>query len=487
MASESACWKEYINNKPRWMAISGATTVYVPMDHRPDWYWEEIMKRRGITSKPPSGYADFWLDQLISEAQNQLQGCAVHGGRYWEVTVLTPKLFQALRGGSRPGFLRRLSILTGSTDELYLRRPEDLPGLMRMSACFPSVCNEEDLMNQVFEDRFAVDFMGPNAARKLVNASFQDVVQVHELQDWPSFNIDFAIGGAGNCGTMSLLRNLNQHPEIAFSHLNEDDYFTADLALRLLPFRWQVENYNARLDRIKDEKEKSSGIRPRLVGISNPNLYFFGLARRKLAAMPDLKMIFILCEPVGRLEKTFMRYHYCFDDLDEAQKRGLAGTRAPDQACFKSAKSLISERRGQLRDFWLQATGFAEHMPAMMDLFSGRIILVNQESLRDNPEQTFNSLSQFLGAKSSFPGHVTFPRYNSIGGHRTDLCYNRSWIRALQRHLEPEYRMLEDILSKSTGNVPPSLHLRLTRCDIPEVAGSYCPLTVCHGETNEDL
>eukprot|EP00438_Fugacium_kawagutii_P009757 Skav236678 [mRNA] locus=scaffold406:87060:88502:- [translate_table: standard] len=470
--------------------MSGATTVYIPMDHRPDWYWAEVMRRRGITSKPSSGYEDFWLDQLISEAQNQLQGCAVNGGRYWEVTVFTPKLFQALRGGSRPGFLRRMSILTGSTDEVYIRRPEDLPGLMRVSACFPSACNEEDLINRLFEDRFAVKFMGPKAAQKLGNASFQDVVQVQELEDWPSFNIHFAIGGASNCGTTSLLRNLNQHPEVAFSTLDEDEYFTGDLAHRLLPFRWQVENYNARLDRIKDEKKKSSGIRPRLVGISNPNLFAFGLARRKLAAMPDLKMIFILCEPMGRLEKIFMRYHYCFDDLDEAQQRGLAGIRAPNQTCFQSAKSLLSERRGKLQDFWLQrGRSFADHMPSMMVLFSGRIRFVYQESLRDNPEQVFSLLSKFLGAKSSFPGHVTFPRYNSIGGNRTDLCYNQSWIRALQRHLEPEYRMLEDIMTIFAGYVPQSLRLRLTRCDVPEVAAqSYCPLrTACHGETNEDL
>ena len=70
------CEREYQEKVDLWRSMSGATTEYIPMGHRPDWYWEEIMKRRGIdpASKPSSGYEDFWLDQLIGQAQIRLPG-----------------------------------------------------------------------------------------------------------------------------------------------------------------------------------------------------------------------------------------------------------------------------------------------------------------------------------------------------------------------------------------------------------------------------
>ena len=470
-SSEAVCAREYQENESLWQSMSGATTVYIPLGHQPDWYWEEVMKRRGLDSRPVSGYEDLWLDQLLGEAQMQVLGCGVHSGRYWEMTLDIPKLFQLMVMGSKHILLRLLSIHIAKIED-HLQTHEDLPDIMRLSICAPSSCNEQLLVDRIFPEHFAPKLMGRNAARKLGNSSFGDVLHINELQDWSSIDIDFAIGGTDSCGTSSLHKNLGKHPEIVFSTVEEEFFFTADLAHRLLPLKSQVDAYNARLQGIKEQKWKSAGFQPRLVGICNPTIFALGLARRKLAAILKLKMIMILCDPVGRVEKLFMEYHYCFDDLNDAKLRGLAAGRDETKPCLPSAESLLSERYGQLRQFW-QNRAVATHMPAMMHLFSGRLIFVHQEQLREDSERVFLSLATFLGVTFSF-GKTSFLRYNSIGGNRTDLCYNRSLIRALQRHLEPEYHMQEEILTQARESIPDSLRFRVTRCD-RQAEEAYCP------------
>ncbi|CAL1147100.1 unnamed protein product [Cladocopium goreaui] len=484
---EHVCAREYREKEELWTSMSGATTVYIPMDHQPDWYWEEVMRRRGIqlTSKPVSGYEDLWLDQLLGEAQMQVLGCGVHSGRYWEMSVDIRKLFRLMVKGSTFTLLRLLSRHIANTED-HLETPEDLPDIMRLSVCTPFSCDEDLVINRIFADHFAHKLMGPNAARKLGNFSFQDVLQVNELEDWSSINIDFVIGGTDSCGTSSLHKNLEQHPELAFSSTGEDFFFTADLAHRLLPLKSQVETYNAQLEHMKDGKWNSSGVRPWLIGICNPTIFAFGLARRKLAAMLKVKMIMILCDPVGRAEKLFMEYHYCFDDFADAKHRRLAAGRDETKPCFQSAKSLLSERFGKLKSFW-QNRAVALHMPAMMHLFSGRLLFVHQEQLREDSERVFNSLTQFLGVKYPFRDDTRFHRYNSIGGNRTDLCYNHTLVRALQKYLEPEYQMQETILTQARESIPETLRKRVTRCDRPEAEFTYCPSRTACADEQRDL
>eukprot|EP00438_Fugacium_kawagutii_P015130 Skav226491 [mRNA] locus=scaffold744:195919:197357:- [translate_table: standard] len=413
------------------------------MGHRPKWYWEEVMRRRGMeTDMEFSGYEFFWLDRLQGSAQSQLLGCGVHGGRYWELNIDIPKLYKAMAKGNRNAFLRRLSVHLGQP-EAFLKVPEDLPVNLRDTACFPSNCNERVLVNEIFEERFALPLMGPNAARKLRNATFEDVVQIQELADWSSIKIDFAIGGVDRISTTAGWR-LESNPFCARTGQNEVDCDPT------------AENDHRPLFPTRPQRKR------------------------------QLKMIMIFCDPVGRMEKHFMEFHYCFDHigLDEAKRRGLVGLRPPNRTCFQSAMSILSEREGELSEFWIDRS-VADHMPTMIALFSRRIAFAHQEQLRENSEQVLTSLAQFLGVEHSFQTRH-FPRYNSVGGNRTDLCYNQSLVRELQRHLEPEYLMQEEILKKSGQSMPEALHKRITRCDRSEAA-RHCPLQrVCADDVTAD-
>ena len=419
------------------------------------------------------GYEDGWLDLLYGDAQNQILGCWVHGGRYWEVLVDLPELFRNMRRGiGRSRFLRGISSWLLGTEN-SLNTIEDLPKVMRLSVCAPQVCNEDLLVENIFQKAYAPKFMGPRPERNLANVSFKGFVNVEELFDWSSFEIDFAITGVNGCGSTSLNHNLNRHPEVVFSTMRVDAVFTASLAHRLLPLRSQVESFNQKLEVIKEEKWRSSGVKPRLIGICNPSLFANGLARRKLAGMPNLKILLILCDPVGRLEKNFMSYLYCFDSVKDAKERGLAGDRGGNELCFESASALLTERLGKLKGFW-DAQGIAAHMPRLENLFSGRMRIVHQEELRNDPKVAFESLMDFLEAKTSFPPDTSFPRYNAVGGHRTDLCHNASLLSALKLLLEPEYQMQELLLQNVSI---PRLRSRETRCERMEENRDHCPLT----------
>ena len=174
--------------------------------------------------------------------------------------------------GTRFTFLRLLSLRIAPT-ESHLQTREDLPGMLRMSVCMPYSCDEQMLIDRIFPHFFAPSFMGPKAARKLSNASFRDVVQVNELQDWTSFNIDFAIVGTDCCGTSSLHQNLEKHPEVTFSTVHQDDFWIIELAHRLLPFKKTVDRYNTQVESIREDKFRRSGSRPRLIGVCHPYIF----------------------------------------------------------------------------------------------------------------------------------------------------------------------------------------------------------------------
>ncbi|CAK8996295.1 unnamed protein product [Durusdinium trenchii] len=206
----------------------------------------------------------------------------------------------------------------------------------------------------------------------------------------------------------------------------EEDYFiTAQMAHRLLPLKSDVAAFNQQLEAAKDAKAQATGHRPHLVGIRNPMIFHLPLARHKIARITKAKMILILCDPLGRLEKAFMFHLYCFQgNLAEAKQQGLASNftflgSPRDDTCFDSASVLLTERDGELKSFWQHAE-VAVHVPNLAQLFRGRMMVVHQEQLRRIPKNVFASLAHFLKVSPELIPSST--RHNSIGGHRTDLC-----------------------------------------------------------------
>ena len=76
-----------------------------------------------------------------------------------------------------------------------------------------------------------------------------------------------------------------------------------------------------------------------------------------------------------------------------------------------------------------------------------RLHLVHQVSMRNAPLETFSGMASFLGASSPFPPETEFVRYNSVRGHRTELCQSPMLQTVLRESLAHEYEALEELLT----------------------------------------
>ncbi|CAE7410290.1 unnamed protein product [Symbiodinium natans] len=467
VAADETCSVEYEQGKRGFKAISLNPLLYTPISHRPDWHWKQLLRSRGIDADKVSQYEEAWVGLLFAEAEEAITGCSIQGGRYWDLVLDLRKLYDLARGSAKSSLVQRLASAF-RISAIYAR--ESLPENLRLSVCTPAVCDADQVIRTIYPE-FTRVFMGARPERMLGNATFRDVVDGDEVLRWDAFDIDFAIVGVDRCGTTSLRKNLEMHPDIVFKSDREDLLLSHTAARRLLPTRAQVDQHNAEWHAAKAAKWKRTGHEPRrappLVGMANPLLFPSALARDKMAAMPRLKLIVVLCDPVGRFEKLFMLRHYCHDDLRAAQKRFMAhADRDGTEVCYRSTSAIVTERKG----YW-QMISMAPHLATLAQRFSGRIFFLHQDELRDMPRSTFDSLVGFLGLPP-FPEDANFRRYNSVGGHRTDLCSNASLVSALKELLEHEYVMQEQLL-RIWGK---SVHVRTTRCDwIDKVNTTYCP------------
>ena len=262
-----ACAAAYGADVAKWRTLSDVPTEYSPRDHRPDWYWEFLLKnqRNGRADSDrvaklqldDVGYGDSWLEVLFGQAQEGMIGCSVHGGRYWEATVDLPRLLQLMPSSNRSVFLEKVVGITPPTlkDSVLAGF---LPPSLRLAMCVPYDCTGKAIVNKIFPEFEAEKLFGAEVAGLLNDAMSADVVVVEELLNWPSLQLDFAIAGLDNCGTTSLHRNLNQHPEIAFSSTSEDFFFTSEVVHRLLPLKSQVLEFNRRMELAKDKKLQDS-------------------------------------------------------------------------------------------------------------------------------------------------------------------------------------------------------------------------------------
>ena len=180
-------------------------------------------------------------------------------------------------------------------------------------------------------------------------------------------------------------------------------------------------------------------------------------------ALVEAKVLVTVCDPLGRIERHFMEYHYCHEDFDNAQLQMLVQRGRTQDGCFRSAAAIWEEREGgQMRHLW-QTTATKQHLNSMLALFFGRILALHKDFLH-KPEHTYSIVAEFLGARYKYPKGTSFGRFNVVGGHRTDLCRNGSLVRRLQKMLEPEYQAQILFLRRAGSPVPESLTQRVSRC-----------------------
>lgn len=123
---------------------------------------------------------------------------------------------------------------------------------------------------------------------------------------------DFIIIGAMKCGTTTLYRYLALHPEIDMSRDKETDFFVAE------------KNWGKGLGWYSNQFSHADRVR----GEASPNYTkcrdFPGVAQRISETCPEVKLIYIVREPVARAESQFR--HSFIMEGQEGDLRGFEGS-----------------------------------------------------------------------------------------------------------------------------------------------------------------
>ena len=206
--------------------------------------------------------------------------------------------------------------------------------------------------------------------------------------------------GASKCGTTSLHRYLDLHPEISMTSPKELNFFVTDLNWSR-GIRWYEQHFREPTA-VRGESRTAYTEYP-----DRPEV-----PKRIAGLLPDVKLIYCVRDPIERMVSSYAYNTYL-------------GFRLPP---FREAvrdfehSSLVARSR-----YWLQLGRYLDHFSAE------QIHVVDQEGLLNDREATLRRVFRFLGVDDAFRS----PSFSELH-YRTPVIRNRlagTSTRLLQAHL----------------------------------------------------
>jgi hypothetical protein len=181
---------------------------------------------------------------------------------------------------------------------------------------------------------------------------------------------DFIIIGGMKCGTSSLFKYLNQHPQLFSSNYKEVRYFSHDEHYSSGE-KW----YRIHFPMAKDLPENS------LVFEASPDYLFYEMAPERMASLlPDIKLIALLRNPTERAIS-----HY-FHDLKKGRRQGDILHAVKNDAEIYKDKGMYKQ---QLERYY--------------KLFpSDNVLIINSEKFFEDPNKTLKEVCLFLDVDPDF-------------------------------------------------------------------------------------
>lgn len=211
---------------------------------------------------------------------------------------------------------------------------------------------------------------------------------------------NFLILGARYSGTASLVKLINQHPKLHGSFQSQIHYFDGGLARNRDNFLNGEAWYRAHFPKRKE-------LAPGHLAFEASTFYSFHplAAKRLYDLIPDVKIIFVLRDPVQRAihqyndaKRQNHEYLPLINALQIEEKR-LAWTLKNKD--YKSGTFLHATYKSRGH--------YKEQISRYMELFGrDKILLVGIEELSLNPEKVFNEIYQFLGIDNFVVDTKTF-------------------------------------------------------------------------------
>lgn len=181
--------------------------------------------------------------------------------------------------------------------------------------------------------------------------------------------------GAQKCGTSGLHYYLSLHPEVWMSRPKELNFFLEE------------RNWPRGVDWYRRHFDPVAKVR----GESSPNYtaypHHLGVAERMASVVPDAKLIFIVRDPLARIAA-----HWVHNFAKHREKGSLGETLTHPNTTYVM--------RSQ---YHMQVQRFLAHYPR------DRVLIFEQEDLRDKRAETLREVFEFVGADPAF----THPHFES--------------------------------------------------------------------------
>ena len=175
---------------------------------------------------------------------------------------------------------------------------------------------------------------------------------------------NFITIGAMKSGTTSLYRNLQLHPKIGMSKLKELHYFSRHFDR---PLEWYANQFT-------DEKPVNGDITP---GYSWAHI-FPDVAERIYKTIPDVKLIYIVRDPIDRI----------ISHLHHDLYRGRLTVKNIDRTVLEDPQYVATSK------YYYQISQYLKFFK------KEQILLVETNNLKDDFNGTLNKICDFLGVEA---------------------------------------------------------------------------------------
>ena len=212
--------------------------------------------------------------------------------------------------------------------------------------------------------------------------------------------------GAMKCGTTSLHHYLDQHPEISMSREKEPVFFTRD------DFMSRLEWYSGLFGDAPVRGESSTGYS---VHPLNP-----GVPERMRGLIPDVKLIYVVGDPLKRIVAQWVESYYTQEDLH------------PEATYARTVGRPLLEGLRDWEDpynYYVSKSRYATQLEQYLEHFpAAQILVLDQCDLSDRPGETLREVFAFAGVEEGFESEAFASRHN-VGVNRRRRMTTYSLIR----------------------------------------------------------
>jgi len=235
---------------------------------------------------------------------------------------------------------------------------------------------------------------------------------------------NFIIVGAPKAGTTSLYHYLSEHPDVFMSEPKEVNFFSREeieaQGLYYADFKAKdIDAYQRLFDGVKNQQAVGEG--------SVSYLYYPKTAEKIKSALPDVKIIILLREPVARAFS-----HYLMD-----LSLGLVEMSFEDIVSRKS----MDKHAVLFYQQYVELGLYYEQVKRYLDVFGKEQVKIYlQEDLRYHSDDVILDLYDFLGIDNAYKPD-TERQHNTFSMPKNNMMrslYTSDFMRALVRKILPD-------------------------------------------------